>query len=226
MKRIPAMLTRRVTHRFSEGTQNRFFCTMLARENQHELAVAARKFGNLMIFGCWWWLNNPSLVEEITRMRVELLGTTFIPQHSDARVLEQLVYKWEHSRAIIGKVLADQFESLARSGRRISGKDISRDVNAIFSGNVDPDVEKEAFGAGAVEVLTKDGSVVYATLTDGDFFGEIALVLNQTRTACVRTVSYCDLYRLDKEMFDRVLAHYPNIAAQIEAKAKERNKEW
>ena len=32
-------------------------------------------------------LNNPSLVEEITRMRMELLGTSFIPQHSDARVL-------------------------------------------------------------------------------------------------------------------------------------------
>jgi len=37
----------------------RFFVTMLARENQHELTVAARKFGNLMPFGCWWFLNNP-----------------------------------------------------------------------------------------------------------------------------------------------------------------------
>lgn len=79
---------------------------------------------------------------------------------------------------------------------------------------------------GTVEVLSKDGSVVYTTLTDGDFFGEIALVLSQIRTACVRAVSYCDLYRLDKAMFDRVLAHYPNIAAQIEAKAKERNEGW
>ena len=24
------------------------------------IAVAARKFGNLMVFGCWWFLNNPS----------------------------------------------------------------------------------------------------------------------------------------------------------------------
>jgi hypothetical protein len=58
-----------------EFSDNRFFVTMLARENQHELAVAARKFGNLMIFGCWWFVNNPSLIEEITRMRCELLGT-------------------------------------------------------------------------------------------------------------------------------------------------------
>jgi voltage-gated potassium channel len=79
---------------------------------------------------------------------------------------------------------------------------------------------------GTVEVVSKDGSVVYATLTDGNFFGEIALVLQQPRSASVRAVSYCDLYRLDKEMFDRVLAHYPTIAAQIEAKARERNKGW
>ncbi len=73
---------------------NRFFVTMLARENQHELCVAARKFGNLMVFGCWWFLNNPSLIEEMERMRFELLGTSFIPQHSDSRVLDQLIYKW------------------------------------------------------------------------------------------------------------------------------------
>ena len=62
-----------------EFPNNQFLVTMLARENQQELCVLARKFGNLMIFGCWWWLNNPSLVEEITRMRVELLGTTLHP---------------------------------------------------------------------------------------------------------------------------------------------------
>ena len=47
---------------------NRFLVTMLARENQHELVVAARKFSNLIIFGCWWFVNNPSLIDEITRM--------------------------------------------------------------------------------------------------------------------------------------------------------------
>ena len=82
---------------------NKFLVTMLAREDQHELVVAARKFGNLMVFGCWWFLNNPSLVEEVTRMRVEMLGTSFIPQHSDARVLDQLIYKWDHSRRTIAQ---------------------------------------------------------------------------------------------------------------------------
>ena len=26
----------------------------------------ARKFANLMPFGCWWFLNNPSIIAEIT----------------------------------------------------------------------------------------------------------------------------------------------------------------
>ncbi|HBM79570.1 MAG TPA: glucuronate isomerase, partial [Clostridiaceae bacterium] len=74
--------------------ENKFMVTMLSKENQHELAVTARKFRNLMIFGCWWFLNNPSIVHEITRFRMEMLGLSFIPQHSDARVLDQLIYKW------------------------------------------------------------------------------------------------------------------------------------
>jgi hypothetical protein len=114
---------------------NRFLVTMLAREDQYELVVAARKFGNLMPFGCWWFLNNPSLVEEITRMRVEMLGTSFIPQHSDARVLDQLIYKWEHSRLTIGKVLADKYEDLIDAGWPLTRSEIARDARLLLRDN-------------------------------------------------------------------------------------------
>jgi hypothetical protein len=115
--------------------QNRFFVTMLARENQHELAVAARKFGNLMVFGCWWFVNNPSLIDEITRMRMELLGTSFIPQHSDARVLDQLIYKWDHSRAVIADVLVDKYADLVAAGWRVTCSAIERDVRHLLRDN-------------------------------------------------------------------------------------------
>ncbi|HEX8325206.1 MAG TPA: hypothetical protein VF595_14990 [Tepidisphaeraceae bacterium] len=115
--------------------QNKFFVTMLARENQHELAVAARKFGNLMVFGCWWFLNNPSLIEETERMRFELLGTSFIPQHSDARVLDQLVYKWDHSRSILARVLADKYDDVIATGWTVSDDEIWRDVKHLLADN-------------------------------------------------------------------------------------------
>jgi len=42
-----------------EFPDNRFLVSVLSRENQHELCVYARKFANLMPFGCWWFLNQP-----------------------------------------------------------------------------------------------------------------------------------------------------------------------
>ncbi|MCG8511336.1 MAG: hypothetical protein MI741_19130, partial [Rhodospirillales bacterium] len=114
---------------------NRFLVTMLGREDQHELAVAARKFRNLLIFGCWWFLNIPSQIEQITKLRLELLGTTFCPQHSDARVLDQLVYKWKHSRTIIGKVLTEKYEELAAAGGDLSEQRIKNDIALLMRDN-------------------------------------------------------------------------------------------
>jgi hypothetical protein len=121
---------------------NRFLITMLSRECQHELAVTARKFGNLTIFGCWWFLNNPVLINEITRMRMELLGPTFIPQHSDARVLDQLIYKWAHSRAIIAEVLADKLADTMATGWTVSDEEMRKTIDALFYGNVAAQLEK------------------------------------------------------------------------------------
>jgi len=114
---------------------NRFLVTTLAREDQHELAVAAHKFGSLTPFGCWWFLNNPSLVDEITRMRVEMLGTSFIPQHSDARVLDQLIYKWDHGRQAIAAVLTDKYRDLIRAGWPVTQEGIEADCRLFLRDN-------------------------------------------------------------------------------------------
>lgn len=118
----------------SRHPDNKFLVTMLSRENQHELAVTARKNRNMLVFGCWWFLNNPSLIEEITRMRLELLGGSVIPQHSDCRILDQLVYKWDHSRKIIAKVLYDKYSDLFEAGWRLEEEEIRQDVEDLLGG--------------------------------------------------------------------------------------------
>lgn len=120
----------------SKYSKNKFMITMLSRENQHELCVVARKFSNLYLFGCWWFLNNPILIEEITRMRIEMLGTSFLPQHSDARVLDQLIYKWKHSKKIIAKVLVEKYEDLFDTGWPLSEANIKRDIEELFGGSL------------------------------------------------------------------------------------------
>src|SRR5208282_5452524 len=116
---------------------NRFLVSVLSRENQHELCVYARKFSNLMPFGCWWFLNNPSIVEEITRERLEMLGTSFIPQHSDARVLEQVIYKWNNTRRTLAPILANSYRLLSQDGRGVSRSDIQRDVTRLLRSNAE-----------------------------------------------------------------------------------------
>jgi hypothetical protein len=120
-----------------EFPENRFLVSVLSRENQHELCVYARKFSNLMPFGCWWFLNNPSIVEEITRERIEMLGTSFIPQHSDARVLEQIIYKWKNTRRALAHILSERYVLLLEDGRGVTRADIQRDVTRLLRSNAE-----------------------------------------------------------------------------------------
>lgn len=75
---------------------------------------------------------------------------------------------------------------------------------------------------GTVEVLSQDGHTVHNTLGEGEFFGEIALFLNQPRSATVRATDHCDLYRLEKDVFARIVDRFPEIARKIEELVNER----
>ncbi|OQX29676.1 MAG: hypothetical protein B0D92_02550 [Spirochaeta sp. LUC14_002_19_P3] len=74
---------------------------------------------------------------------------------------------------------------------------------------------------GKVEVLNEDASIYYATLTSGQFFGEIALLLSTPRTATVKAKGYCDLYKLEKKTFDSILTRYPDFAKDVEKQAED-----
>jgi len=56
------------------------------------------------------------------------------PQHPDARVLDQLIYKWRHSRRIISQVLVDKYTDLAQTGWEPTANEIERDLNSLFGG--------------------------------------------------------------------------------------------
>lgn len=68
-------------------------------------------------------------------MRLQMLGTACTLQHSDARVLDQLLYKWPHSRAVIACVLRDEYIKLALSGWCPTRAEIRRDVERLFGGS-------------------------------------------------------------------------------------------
>ena len=75
---------------------------------------------------------------------------------------------------------------------------------------------------GSLSVLSPDGKTTLATLGDGDFFGEIALLHEQPRMATVKALAYCEVYVLDKTGFDTVMADHPEFADQMKQVATER----
>jgi glucose-6-phosphate 1-dehydrogenase len=89
-------------------------------------------------------------------------------------------------------------------------------------------IEKGALGRemylitrGEVEVINDAGNCI-KLLKDGDFFGEIAILMHGPRTASVRAKTGCDLFVLDKADFHRILHDHPQFADGVAKVAKER----
>ena len=68
-------------------------------------------------------------------MRMEMLGTNFTAQHSDARVLEQLIYMWKHSREAISVAVMKQHKKLIQAGWRITKGEIYEEVRSLLGGS-------------------------------------------------------------------------------------------
>ncbi len=67
---------------------------------------------------------------------------------------------------------------------------------------------------GKVEVVNSDGKRL-AVLTDGDFFGEIALIDDVPRSATVRTLVRCSFLTLTHAQFDKLLEEEEGLRAAI-----------
>jgi hypothetical protein len=66
-----------------------------------------------------------------------MLGTSFIPQHSDARVLEQVIYKWNNTRRTMARLLTSSYRLLVEDGRGVTRSEIQRDVTRLFRSNAE-----------------------------------------------------------------------------------------
>jgi len=74
---------------------------------------------------------------------------------------------------------------------------------------------------GSVDIIDKEGDVI-TTLSDGQVFGELSLLVTKKRRASVRAVTYCALYIMEKRDFCKVLMDRPQFAARLMRTASER----
>lgn len=69
--------------------------------------------------------------------------------------------------------------------------------------------------SGGVRVQRRDDAgqeVILAYLTEGAFFGEMALLQDGARTATVVAETESQIFEISKEVLDRVVSHYPSVA--------------
>ncbi len=76
--------------------------------------------------------------------------------------------------------------------------------------------------SGSVEVLSQKTGQYIATLHEGEFFGEISLLLGTPRTATVKTSGDTILFVVERHDLQKLLVEQPNLADQIALKLSER----
>jgi hypothetical protein len=74
---------------------------------------------------------------------------------------------------------------------------------------------------GTAQVMTIDKKL-YATLKDGEYFGDISLLLGERRTASVKASSYCEFLLLTKEKFDQIKNDYSEFKDVLKKVSSER----
>jgi ATP-binding cassette subfamily B protein len=74
---------------------------------------------------------------------------------------------------------------------------------------------------GRVSVIAEGGRVV-ATLADGEFFGEVALLHDVRRSATVRTETPCWFLTLTRDKLEKLLEGAPEVRAEIHRVAQAR----
>ncbi|MEP0878988.1 cyclic nucleotide-binding domain-containing protein [Funiculus sociatus GB2-M2] len=75
---------------------------------------------------------------------------------------------------------------------------------------------------GSVEVFSQKAEKYIATLHQGEFFGEMSLLMGTPRSATVRTLEDSILFVVDRHDLQKLLVDHRELADQIAQKLSER----
>jgi len=62
----------------------------------------------------------------------------------------------------------------------------------------------------------------HTKLEDGEYFGDLSLLLGEKRTASVRTLTYCEVFLLTRDDFERIRREYPKFREVLKKMSSER----
>ena len=153
---------------------------------------------------------------EIARRLVALRGQSVSKLHADpVRLLRQV--------PLFRELGNDEIETLAGE---VSSLTLAENEEIIRQGDVGHSLYLIARGVVRVTRATEEGgSQALGTLMAGDYFGEMALLHDEPRTATVKTVTACQLYQLKKQTLQTIFEKHPSIGEAIRRIDEQRRRE-
>jgi voltage-gated potassium channel len=189
--------------------------------------------------------NYQAKMEEIN----DFLRTKRVPGTLQARVRNYYAYLWETQKSVSSVSITEELPhtlsmeiSLFLNRTILEKVALFRNANEVFIREIvqllrpmvflpdDYIIRQGEFGDcmyflsnGDVEVLINGTRL--ASLGQGSPFGETALIQGEKRTASIRALSYCDVYKLSKADFDALRGRYPEFDAEVKKVVEERLKD-
>ncbi|MFM7602206.1 MAG: mechanosensitive ion channel domain-containing protein [Pseudanabaena sp.] len=97
------------------------------------------------------------------------------------------------------------------------------DISEIICRENDPSEEFYIILSGVVEVFSEKNNQAIATLSEGEFFGEISLLIGMPRTATVRALTVDTvLFVVERQQLQKLLSEHKELGEQIALKLSER----
>ena len=73
-----------------------------------------------------------------------------------------------------------------------------------------------------MDIIDEKDDKKYASLSDGDYFGNLSIMLGEKRTASVRTTEFCETFVLYSEDFFRIKKEYPEFITVMKKMSAEK----
>lgn len=158
------------------------------------------------------------LAEKMTELRAKRLWD--LRGHEIARLRvapEELLRKVP----FFAQVPAKEFEALTRKMKRHS---VVTDEKVIQQGDSGERLYMIARGVVRISQRIDGEEVNLATLIAGDFFGEMALLHDDDRTATVTSISPCTFYILERRDLEQAMEENPSIRRALEVADEQRHR--
>ena len=76
---------------------------------------------------------------------------------------------------------------------------------------------------GQVEIQSQNGEQCHGTLGGGEYFGDLSMLLGERRTACVKALTYCEIFILPKDDFTRIRKEFPEFKGVLKKMSAEKS---